>query len=174
MVTRPWTRVVALVVGVVGGRLFVRQRGDRGNRVPRGRTAVRVGRERGGRLVAVHGHVRVRRRVRGVDGGGGAGTVPIGGRGVQERREATRMAGGGAVWGKGPALLSVWVLRRRHVRVVVRVARVGAHRTELGGGGFIRGGDGLEVVRLVEDAMVLRDGGRVCGNREGREGRTWV
>jgi len=60
------------------------------------------------------------------------------------------------------------------VRVVMRVARVGAHRTELGGGRFICGRDGLEVVRLVEDAMVLGDGGRVCGNREGRQGRTWV
>lgn len=102
----------------------------------------------------MHGHVRVRRRVRGVDGGGGARTVPVGGRGVQKRRETTRMAGGGAVGGKGPALLGVWVLRGRHLGVVV-VARIGAHRAELGGGGFISGGDGLEVVRLVEDAVVL-------------------
>ena len=154
VVTRPRTRVVALVVRLVGRRLVVRQRRDRGDRVPRGRTAVCVGRQRRGGVVAVHGHVRVRRRIRGVDGGGGASTVPVGGRGVQERGQTTRMARGGAVGGKGPALLGVWVLRGRHLRVVV-VARVGAHRAELGGGGFISGRDGLEIVRLVEDAVVL-------------------
>lgn len=41
------------------------------------------------------------------------------------------------------------------------VARAGFHRAELGGGGFICGRDGLEVVRLVEEAVVLGDGGRL-------------
>lgn len=125
-------------------------------------------------MVAVHGHVRVRRRVRGVDGRGGPGTVSIGGRRVQERGKTTRMTGGRAVGGKGPALLGIRVLRGRDLRVVMRVARACSHRAELGGGGFICGRDGLEVVRLVEDAVVLGDGGRVRGNREGRQGRTWV
>ena len=58
---------------------------------------------------------------------------------------------------------------------MVGVTTVGAHRAELGGGGFICRRDGLEVVRLVEDAVVLLgDGGRLRGNREGRQSRAWV
>ena len=154
----------------VRGGLLVWQRGDGGDRVPCGRTTVRVGGKGRRRVVAVHGHVRVRRCIRGVDGRGGAGAVPIGGRGVQERGETARVAGGGAVGGKRPALLGVRVLGRRHLRVVVGVTRVGAHRAELGGGGFICRRDWLEVVRLVEEGVVLGDGRRVRGNREGRQG----
>lgn len=110
VMTGPWTRVVALVVSWVGWRLFVWQRRNRGNRISRGRTAVCVRRQRRRCMVAVHGHVRVRGRVRGVDGGSGPRAVAVGSRGVQERRETARMTRGGAVGGKGPALLGIRVL----------------------------------------------------------------
>jgi len=56
----------------------------------------------------------------------------------------------------------------------VGVARIGGHRAELGGRGFICGRDGLEVVRLVVDAVVLRNSRRLRGNREGRQSRAGV